>query len=145
MRRAVRMPAAVFAAAFLSDTLNWLNLWHGNEAAGGDLAGNSTRPGRIIYRRISSLARAVAWPKPPNRTPTTPLPGNGSADKFGPWIKIGSGRLNQDGAEIVLRVLPIGGFSGYVRLIPNGKAPPLPEPEPQRPGEIDGDAENFLG
>ena len=40
MRRAVRMPAAVFTAAFLSDTLDWLNLWHGNEAAGGDLAGN---------------------------------------------------------------------------------------------------------
>ena len=65
--------------------------------------------------------------------------------KLGPWIKIGSGRLDQDGAEIILRVLPIGGFSGYVRLIPNGKAPPLPEPEPQRPGEIDGDEENFEG
>jgi hypothetical protein len=65
--------------------------------------------------------------------------------KLGPWIKIGSGRLDQDGAEIILRVLPIGGFSGYVRLIPNGEAPPLPEPEPQRPDEIDGDAENFEG
>jgi len=40
LRRTVRMPAAVFAAAFLSDTLDWLNLWHGNEAAGGDLAGD---------------------------------------------------------------------------------------------------------
>ena len=65
--------------------------------------------------------------------------------KFGPWIKIGSGRLDQDGAEIILRVLPIGGFSGYVRLLPNGKAPPLSEPEPQRPDEIDGGAENFEG
>jgi hypothetical protein len=68
-----------------------------------------------------------------------------SRTKFGPWIKIGSGRLDQDGAEIILRVLPIGGFSGYVRLLPNGKAPPLPEPEPQRPGESAGDEENFEG
>jgi hypothetical protein len=37
LRRTVRLPAAA-AAAFLSDTLDWLNLWHGNEAAGGDLA-----------------------------------------------------------------------------------------------------------
>ena len=65
--------------------------------------------------------------------------------KLGPWVKIGSGRLDQDGAEIILRVLPIGGFSGYVRLLPNGKAPPPPEPEPQRPGEIGGDEENFEG
>ena len=65
--------------------------------------------------------------------------------KLGPWIKIGSGRLDQDGAEIILRVLPIGGFSGYVRLLPNGEAPPLPEPEPQRPGEIDEAGENFEG
>jgi hypothetical protein len=37
LRRTVRLPAAAFtAAAFLSDTLDWLNLWHGNEAAGGD-------------------------------------------------------------------------------------------------------------
>jgi hypothetical protein len=29
MRRAVRLPAAAFAAvAYLSDTLDWLNLWH---------------------------------------------------------------------------------------------------------------------
>ena len=65
--------------------------------------------------------------------------------KLGPWIKIGSGRLDQDGAEIILRVLPIGGFSGYVRLLPYGKAPPPPEPEPQRPGEIDEAGENFEG
>jgi hypothetical protein len=62
--------------------------------------------------------------------------------KLGPWIKIGSGRLDADGAEVTLRVLPIGGFSGYVRLILNGKEPPAPEP--QRPGETD-DEENFEG
>lgn len=36
MRRAVRLPAAAYAAAaFLSDTLDWLNPWH-NEADSAD-------------------------------------------------------------------------------------------------------------
>jgi hypothetical protein len=65
--------------------------------------------------------------------------------KLGPWIKIGSGRLDGSGAVIVLRVLPIGGFSGYVRLLPFGERPPLPQPEPQRPGETDEAGENFEG
>ena len=66
--------------------------------------------------------------------------------KLGPWVKIGSGRLDKDGAEIILRVLPIGGFSGYVRLLPSGeRLPPLSEPEPQRSGEIDEAEENFEG
>ena len=35
VRRAVALPAAAYAAAgFLSDTLDWLNLWQGNDAAG---------------------------------------------------------------------------------------------------------------
>jgi hypothetical protein len=38
VRRAVELPAAAAAAVFLSDTLDWLNLWHGNEAAGDELA-----------------------------------------------------------------------------------------------------------
>jgi len=62
--------------------------------------------------------------------------------KLGPWIKIGSGRLDKDGAEIILRVLPIGGFSGYVRLLPAGERPPVPDTEPQRPGEAEAE-ENF--
>jgi len=61
--------------------------------------------------------------------------------KVGPWIKIGSGRLDQDGAEIILRVLPIGGFSGYVRLLPFGQRPPPPEPKLQWPGQLDEDDE----
>jgi len=41
MRRAVELPVAAHAAAvFLSDTLDWLNLWHDNEAAGDELAGD---------------------------------------------------------------------------------------------------------
>jgi hypothetical protein len=64
--------------------------------------------------------------------------------KLGPWIKIGSGRLDQDGAEIVLRVLPIGGFSGYVRLLPLGTEPPS-EPKPQRPASAADEEEEFEG
>jgi hypothetical protein len=38
MRRVVELPAAAYAAAvFLSETLDWLNLWHDNEAAGDEL------------------------------------------------------------------------------------------------------------
>lgn len=34
MRRAVRLPSAAYAAvAFLSDTLDWLNPWHGHDTA----------------------------------------------------------------------------------------------------------------
>jgi len=57
---------------------------------------------------------------------------------FGPWIELGSGWLDDKGAGVFLRVLPIGGFTGYIRLWPKGEHPPIdpsPAPEPQRPGE----------
>ena len=44
-----------------------------------------------------------------------------------------------------LVMLPIGGFSGYVRLLPSGERPPVPDAEPQRPGETDAAEENFEG
>ena len=40
--------------------------------------------------------------------------------------------------------LPIGGFTGYVRLLPKGMQPSLPEPKPQRPSQQpDGEEEDF--
>src|ERR1700674_1045485 len=48
------------------------------------------------------------------------------------WVEIGTGRTDSDGmVHVFLDRLPIGGFTGYVRLSPSGAEPsiePLPEP-----------------
>jgi hypothetical protein len=41
--------------------------------------------------------------------------------------------------RLFLDRLPIGGFSGGVLLSPIGTVPPLPEPPPRRPGDVDDD------
>ncbi len=41
--------------------------------------------------------------------------------------------------RVFLDRLPIGGFSGGVLLSPIGTVPPLPEPPPRRPGDVDAD------
>jgi hypothetical protein len=51
--------------------------------------------------------------------------------KLGRWLEIGSGRIDPEGVHVFLDRLPVGGFTGYVRLTPNDEPPPLPEP--QRP------------
>lgn len=49
-------------------------------------------------------------------------------------LEIGDGYIDEHGtAHAFLDRLPIGGFTGYVRLTLKGK--PLPEPTPYRPGE----------
>lgn len=53
--------------------------------------------------------------------------------KLGRWLEIGSGRIDPDGVHLFLDRLPIGGFTGYVRLIPHGTEPPVPELSPRRP------------
>lgn len=53
--------------------------------------------------------------------------------KFGRWLEIGSGRIEGDDVHVFLDRLPIGGFTGYVKLTLHGKPPPLPQPQPQRP------------
>jgi hypothetical protein len=58
--------------------------------------------------------------------------------KLGPWLEIGSGRIDEDGVQVFLDRLTIGGFTGYVRLVPRGEQPPLLQP--QRPGP-EGDEE----
>jgi hypothetical protein len=51
--------------------------------------------------------------------------------KLGRWLEIGSGRIEGDSVHVFLDRLPIGGFTGYVRLTPHGEPPPLPQA--QRP------------
>ena len=60
--------------------------------------------------------------------------------KFGRWLEIGVARAEAGGSiRVFLDRLPIGGFSGGVLLSPIGTVPPLPEPPPRRPGDVDDD------
>jgi len=62
--------------------------------------------------------------------------------KFGRWLEIGVARAEPDGAiRVFLDRLPIGGFTGGVLLSPIGTVPPVPEPPPRRPGQLDEDDE----
>jgi hypothetical protein len=42
-------------------------------------------------------------------------------------LEIGVGRIDNEGAQLFLDRLPLGGFSGYVKLLPRG-VKPVPEP-----------------
>jgi hypothetical protein len=62
--------------------------------------------------------------------------------KFGRWLEIGVARAEGTGQiRVFLDRLPIGGFTGGVLLAPIGTEPPLPDPPPRRPGQIDEDDE----
>ena len=61
--------------------------------------------------------------------------------KFGRWLEVGSGRIDQDGIHLFLDRLPVGGFTGYVRLTPHGTPPP--QPQPQRPAPAADEDEEF--
>ena len=61
--------------------------------------------------------------------------------RFGPWLEVGSGRIDQDGVHVYLDRLPVGGFNGYVRLTPKGEPPPMPQP--QRPAPAGDDEEEL--
>jgi hypothetical protein len=51
------------------------------------------------------------------------------------WVEIGTGRADSGGiVHVFLDRLPIGGFTGYVRLSPSGAKPSI-EPVPQHPDE----------
>jgi hypothetical protein len=63
--------------------------------------------------------------------------------KFGRWLEIGTGRIDHDGMHVFLDRLPVGGFTGYVRMTPHGAPPPLPEPKPQRPTPVADEDEEF--
>jgi hypothetical protein len=58
-------------------------------------------------------------------------------------LEVGEGRIDADGAHLFLDRLPLGGFSGYVKLLPKGVQPAPPPPSPSRPDEGDDDAEEI--
>jgi hypothetical protein len=58
-------------------------------------------------------------------------------------LEVGEGRIDENGAHLFLDRLPLGGFSGYVKLLPKGVAPSPPPPTPSRPDEADDDAEEI--
>jgi hypothetical protein len=62
--------------------------------------------------------------------------------RFGPWLEIGFGRLDNNGVFHGLpNRAPIGGaFNGYIYYAPIGAGPP-PD-EPARPAQSDTDNEN---
>jgi len=59
--------------------------------------------------------------------------------KFGRWLEIGGGRIDQDGVHLFIDRLPVGGFTGYVRLTTSRELPPLPQPK--RPATTCSDAQ----
>jgi hypothetical protein len=56
-------------------------------------------------------------------------------------LEIGEGRIDAEGAHLFLDRLPLGGFSGYVKLLPKGVKPSAPAPTPSRPDDADDDDE----
>ena len=74
-----------------------------------------------------------------NRAPThTAWAIKREGKKFGRWLEIGVARVDEgETVHVFLDRLPIGGFTGYVRLTPQGETPPLPQP--QRPTTSDDD------
>jgi hypothetical protein len=53
-------------------------------------------------------------------------------------LEVGQGRIDAEGVHIFLDRMPLGGFSGYIKLLPNG-VKPATAAIPQRPGEADED------
>jgi len=56
-------------------------------------------------------------------------------------LEIGTGRIDKerDQAHLFLDRLPIGGFTGYVMLSPINETPQIPEPQPRRPEQPEGE------
>jgi hypothetical protein len=60
--------------------------------------------------------------------------------KYGRWLEVGTARQDSTGViHVFLDRTPVGGFNGYAYLAPIGAQLPVPQPQPQRPGE-EGDA-----
>jgi len=76
-----------------------------------------------------------------NRAPThTAFAFKREGRKFGRWLEIGVARAEESGIiKVFLDRLPIGGFTGGVMLSPIGTEPPLPQPPPRRPGDVEDD------
>ena len=65
--------------------------------------------------------------------------------KLGHWLEVGSGRIEGDEVHLHLDRLPVGGFTGYVRLAPQGSPPPLPQPQRPAPVTAGDDDEELEG
>jgi hypothetical protein len=61
--------------------------------------------------------------------------------KHGRLLEVGSGRIDPDrnAAHVVMTRLPIGGFSGYVQLLPHGSKPTPQQVQPEQTEESGGD------
>jgi hypothetical protein len=61
--------------------------------------------------------------------------------KAGIWLECGTTRLDKNTGEIstAVTMVPVGGFSGFIRSFPIGTTPPF---EPVRPGSDDAEDEN---
>ncbi|MGE0280198.1 MAG: hypothetical protein AB7P20_06240 [Rhizobiaceae bacterium] len=59
--------------------------------------------------------------------------------KHGRLLEVGSGRLDPDRnvAHVVMTRLPIGGFSGYVQLLPHGTKPMPQQVQPEQAADDD--------
>ena len=53
-------------------------------------------------------------PKPRTHTAYTP---QRVGKKLGRWLEVGSGRIDAEGVDLFIDRLPVGGFTGFVRLI----------------------------
>ena len=62
--------------------------------------------------------------------------------KFGRWLEVGVARADGDGMiRVFIDRMVVGGFTGGFLLAPVGTEPPLPQPRPRRPEDIDDDDE----
>jgi hypothetical protein len=61
----------------------------------------------------------------------------------GRWFECGVATQHEDGRMFsLINLLPVGGFNGRLVFVPVGEPPPAVEPEPQRPGGVDDEAED---
>jgi len=66
--------------------------------------------------------------------------------KVGRMLECGSGRIDHDrnAVHVIMNRQPIGGYTGYILLLPYGVKPEPPQ-KPQRPGEIEGEDDDAEG
>lgn len=67
--------------------------------------------------------------------------------KHGRLLECGTGFIDHErnSARIYMDRQPIGGYTGFVMLLPHGAQPEPPKPVPQRPGEDEDDEEDQGG
>ena len=121
MRRAVRIPAAAYAAAtYLWDTLDWLNPWQNDTASTSELAEDFHYCGAksSFPAPLAVLARLHVQQQYTN---AHRFCHEREGKKHGRWLEIGTARQDSSGViHAFLDRTPIGGFNGYVYFAPVG-------------------------